>query len=468
MVTSYTVGSGLPLTREIPDKKGYCSMKKQWVSAALALLLILMIPVAVCADVIFPAPDTMTVGQEVNHLLATLDPGGTVWASPEQMPEGLYLVTEEFDGGVNVYLRGVPTVPGTYDLIINYSGSTSICTLRILPDESAQPTLVSVSVETLPLKTQYTVGDTLDPAGLSLLLEMSDGSTQIVTEGYSLSPILLETAGTQRIEVDYSGVLCYFDVEVEPQPEVIESIVIAALPEKVVYKPGERLDLTGLIVRVYTNNGPRDVGPEELSCSPMDLIQPGPQLITVSYEGLTCSFTIQVVEEETPVAMTVSRMPTKLDYTVGEALDPTGLILVVTGSLDSIEYLDSGYTCEPGILEQAGVQEIVVRFEDLECRFHVTVREAPAAHVSPAPVEATPDAEPDPASASTAPARPHPAPLLPVDRIPRGESGTQMAGVVAGAALAALLVLAFYVLFVNRSVRAYFAESLRDLFRRKT
>ena len=443
-------------------------MKKHWISAALAVLLILLIPVMASADVIFPAPGVITVGENVDHLLAVLDPEGTVWTNPDLMPPGLRLETEEFDGGINVYLRGVPTAPGAYDLVINYSGSSSICSLNILPGETPAPLLSGVSVATPPLLTHYTAGDTLDPTGLSVLLEMSDGSSETVTEGFSLYPTRLEKAGTQSIEVNYLGQLCYFEVEVEPAPEVIEGIGVAVLPNKIVYEPGERLEPDGLIVRVYTNNGTRDVGAEELDCSPMVLETPGAQQITVRYGEKACAFTVQVLEEEA-AGMAVFRLPDKLEYTVGETLDPRGLVLILTGSRSSVDYLDSGYTCEPIVLDHTGTQEITVRYEDLQCLFHVTVKEPPA---TPLP---SPTARPLPSpEATTAPyplptpgAEPVPAPVQPAERMPRQESGKLLAAVIVAAAVLALGILAVYVYVMNRNGQEYFAESIRDLFRRK-
>ena len=65
------------------DRKGYGkTMKKQWISTVLMLLLMLLIPVMACADVIYPAPEDFYVGVEVDHLLATLDEGGSVWTDP--------------------------------------------------------------------------------------------------------------------------------------------------------------------------------------------------------------------------------------------------------------------------------------------------------------------------------------------------------------------------------------------------
>ena len=443
-------------------------MKKHWISAALAVLLILLIPVMASADVIFPAPGAITVGEDVDHLLAVLDPEGTVWTNPDLMPAGLRLETEEFDGGINVYLRGVPTVPGEYDLVINYSGSNSICSLNILPGEIPAPVLSAVSVATPPLLTHYTAGDTLDSAGLSLLLEMSDGSTETVTEGFSLYPTRLEKAGTQPIEVNYQGMLCYFDVEVEPAPEVIEGMGVAVLPNKIVYEPGERLEPEGLIVRVYTNNGTRDVGAEELNCSPMELETAGSQQITVQYGDTTCFFTVQVLEEEA-VGMAVFRLPDKLEYTLGETLDPRGMILIVTGSRSSVEYLDSGYTCEPIVLGRTGTQEIIVRHDDLQCLFHVTVKDPPATPL------ASPTARPLPTpEVTTAPyplpapeTKPVPVPEQPAERMPQPESGRLLAAVIVAAAVLALGILVIYVYVMNRNGQEYFVESIRDLFRRK-
>ena len=437
-------------------------MKKQWISAALALLLMLLIPIAVWADVIYPAPEDFTEGVEVDHLLATLDPGGTVWTDPELLPEGLRLETEETEGGINVYLRGTPTVPGTYDLVINYSGHDSLCTVTILP--AAEP--VSISVESLPHQTQYTAGDVLNTEGFSVRVQMSDGSSYVASEGMSFYPTRLEQAGTQSIEVTYAGKLCYFDVEVEPGEEIIEGIGVVTLPAKVIYEPGDLLEPEGLSVRVYTNNGHRDVAAEELVCSPMLLEEAGQQLITVSYEGHECTFTVTVLEEEAPETMAVYRLPYKLEYEVGDTLDPSGLILVVTSNRDTVDYLDEGYTCEPTVLEVPGSQEIRVSFGDLECVYHVNVKSS-AAPISPppsAPSGGTGELSPSPTAAAvtTAPDRS-------TERFVEREEhpGVSLVGVIVIAAFLALVILAVYVFWMNRGGKDYFAESIRDLFRRR-
>ena len=294
-------------------------MKHKGLSALLVLLLILLIPVTASADVIYPAPGDFTVGVEVNHLLATLEPGGTVWTDPALLPDGLHLETEVTETGVDVYLRGVPTTPGCYDLLFRYNDVDSICTVNILPVE--EPVPVALTVFSLPQVTEYVAGDELDPEGLVLLVALSDGSSEEVTEGYELDPTRLEEAGIRSITVSYEGLQCFFDVEVAPALEEIEAISVHRLPEKLVYRVGEELDPSGLMIRVYTNNGTRDQF-SELLCFPTVLSEPGPQEITVVYQEQTCVFTVQVLAEEAEKSLSVHRLPDKLEYRVGRIWTP--------------------------------------------------------------------------------------------------------------------------------------------------
>ena len=447
------------------DRKGYGrTMKKQWISALLVLLLMLLIPVTASADVIYPAPDTITVGEEVNHLLATLDPGGTVSYDASRLPEGLYVLTAETADGINVYLRGVPTVPGTYDLLINYNGTESICPIHVVEKEVPAPVPVAIRVETLPNQTRYTAGDVLQSEGLSILVELDNGESYSVTEGFALYPTRLEKAGTRTIEVNYEGLLCYFDVEVAEAAEQIEGIGVLTLPDKVIYDVGDELDPRGLSIRIYTNNGTRDEY-SSLVCVPMELSQPGEQLITVYYQDHICTFTVHVLEEEAPASIAVYRLPSKLEYQLGDVLDTAGLILVETSNRDNPSFLEEGFTCEPVLMDEIGQQEITVSVGELHCSYYVTVRVASPPVLDP---NLDPEAEPvKPAPPTTQVIVPQ-RDLLP-DMTPESatQSGRLLVGVIAAAALLALLILAAYLFLINRGEGKYVADSVKDLFRRR-
>ena len=435
-------------------------MKHKGLSALLVLLLILLIPVTASADVIYPAPDDFVVGVEVNHLLATLDPGGTVWTDPGLLPAGLHLETIVTEAGVDVYLRGVPTTPGSYDLLFRYNDVDSICTVNILPGE--EPVPVALTVFSLPEVTEYVAGDELDPEGLVLLVALSDGSSEEVTEGYELDPTRLEEAGIRSITVSYEGLQCFFDVEVVPAPEEIEAISVHRLPEKLVYRVGEELDPSGLMIRVYTSSGIRDQF-SELLCFPTLLTEPGPQEITVVYQEQTCVFTVQVLAEEAERSLSVYRLPDKLEYRVGEELDTTGLMLAEYEGTREIRVVEGNFDCSPTYFSEPGRQRITVHLGELSCSFHVTVLSPSAPEPSAEPVQ-NPVLPAAPTVAMVEPAQEI---LSPRVNPEEEHSGPGLVAVIVSAAMAALLILGVYVFAVNRSGREYFAESVKDLFRRK-
>ena len=98
-------------------------------------------------------------------------------------------------------------------------------------DEAELP--ASIEVKTMPTKVAYTVGDTLDTAGLELTLTYNTGDTRTLTAGFTATPTALETEGTQEILVSYTEkdvtVTCTFDVTVaaavveEPEENTPES-----------------------------------------------------------------------------------------------------------------------------------------------------------------------------------------------------------------------------------------------------
>ncbi|MBR5561788.1 MAG: leucine-rich repeat protein [Clostridia bacterium] len=83
---------------------------------------------------------------------------------------------------------------------------------------STQPTtkktVVSVSVEKLPAKTNYLYKEAIDTTGIELEVVYSDGSREIVKSGYSVSPLTFTERGTQTVTVEYEGKTAEFDVTV--------------------------------------------------------------------------------------------------------------------------------------------------------------------------------------------------------------------------------------------------------------
>ncbi len=89
-----------------------------------------------------------------------------------------------------------------------------------------EATLQSISVKTNPTKTTYTVGETLNTAGLTLTATYSDKSTQTITSGFTCSPTKLDVAGFRTVTVSYGGKTATFGVTVN-NPALIQGKVKA-------------------------------------------------------------------------------------------------------------------------------------------------------------------------------------------------------------------------------------------------
>ena len=66
-------------------------------------------------------------------------------------------------------------------------------------------TIVGIAINSSPNKMQYYVGDTLDTTGLSLIVNYSDHSTEVIRDGFFCNLTKLDKEGAQRISITYRG-----------------------------------------------------------------------------------------------------------------------------------------------------------------------------------------------------------------------------------------------------------------------
>ena len=103
----------------------------------------------------------------------------------------------------------------TYQAGGSYSSDANVTLYAMWKAKSAPVTLSSISVKTMPSKTTYNVGDTLNTSGLVLKASYSNGTSSSVSSGFTCTPTKLSTAGTQKITVTYSGKTTTFNVTVK-------------------------------------------------------------------------------------------------------------------------------------------------------------------------------------------------------------------------------------------------------------
>lgn len=261
----------------------------------------------------------------------------------------------------------------------NNGASTTAYSDYITVSVSA-PTVSSISIRSLPAKTEYLVGEQLDTTGLQLAVRYDNGSYDYISYGYEVSSFTFSAAGTQNITVSYSGQTCTFSVYVKDPAKEITSISVSSRPSKTSYTVGEYINTSGLQLIVYSAAGSYTVN-SGFTVNPQYLGSEGTQRVTVTYEGKTCYFDVTVESDKETVV--IGTMPKLLTYYVGDTLDTTGLVLTVyKGSTRS--NVITGFTCSPTRLTTAGVQEITVYYNGATCTFRVTVN-----NTTPSPTATT-------------------------------------------------------------------------------
>ncbi len=103
----------------------------------------------------------------------------------------------------------------------------------------------SINVKTLPSKTEYVMGEDFDPEGLEVELVYSDGFTETLEEGYTISEFDSTLPGTKTITVTYKDFKTTFDVTVtEPEIEGTDWYYDSSTKTLTVYGNGAMPDYT--------------------------------------------------------------------------------------------------------------------------------------------------------------------------------------------------------------------------------
>ena len=225
-----------------------------------------------------------------------------------------------------------------------------------------------------PSKTTYFVGDTLDITGLELIATYNNGDTEKVTSGYTVSGFDSETAGIKTITVTYKEKGTTFEVEVVELSITLsnnslsfDSIGRTKALTATTAPSGQKITWTSSNTSVAT------VSDDGVVTAKGD----GNATITAkfTYNGIaystTCNVTVKV-----PVVLSsvsVSKMPAKATYFVGDTLDITGLELIATYSNGDTEIVTNGYTVSGFDSSTAGTKTVTVDYKGKTATFTVEV-----------------------------------------------------------------------------------------------
>ena len=228
-----------------------------------------------------------------------------------------------------------------------------------------------IRVTQRPTKTTYVTGNTLNTSGMKVTVTYTDGSTKVITSGFTCTPTKLETVGTQWITVKYGGTATAFNVKVEQRAQ---SIRVITKPSKTAYVVGNTLNTSGMKVRATYSDGTTKDVTSGFTCTPTKLTTAGNQWITVVYAGQSTAFSVKV--EPKAKTLRISQQPTKKTYNVGDVLNTSGLQLIATYDDGTAKVVTSGFVCSPVVLNTAGNQWITVIYGGQSTAYSVKVTKA--------------------------------------------------------------------------------------------
>ena len=276
--------------------------------------------------------------------------------------------TKDFDATeLNISYSGFDTTTAkTITMTGTYEGVSGTFDVVINPVE-----LVSVAVKTMPNKTKYYVGDEFDQTGLTLTATYNNGKTETIANGITCTGFSSDAVGSKTVTASYGGKSTTFNVDIEAVKLV--SIAVKTNPTKMSYYQGEALDSTGLTLTATYNNGKTETVTTGFTCSALDSSSAGQKTITVTYQGLTTTFSVTVIAVNL-VSVSVKTMPNKTSYFTGESFDQTGLTLTATYNNGNTETISSGIECTGFSSATAGQKTVTASYGGKSTTFTVEVK----------------------------------------------------------------------------------------------
>ncbi len=243
----------------------------------------------------------------------------------------------------------------------------------------------------------YNVGDVTSASGTSYAISYNSNGIfsncyfleGVATNYYSSGNTSL-TPAQMLLQSVYSG----FDFEnvwimvpnsSYPYPQLRDNIQdsgdmpsvvsIISLPEKTEYLTGDVIDLTGGMVKVIYQSGK-----EEIYDITSDMISGydnstvGTQTVTVTVQGVSDTFTVNMTARPVVTAVSVIFQPDKKTFIVGTEFDFTGAVAQVTYDTGVIEYIDiTDKNTTGGDINHIGKQTITFTAGDVSATFEVEV-----------------------------------------------------------------------------------------------
>ena len=211
--------------------------------------------------------------------------GGTIEIIKESGTSKVINITKDMVSGYN------PKKLGSQTLTVTYEGLTQQFIVNV------EDYISKIEIKK-PQKTEYEYGESLDLTGGKVSIIMASGKVEETVDmtASMISGYDKTKEGIQTIKVEYKGLQGNFQVNVIDK---IKGITLNSEPNKINYKYGENIDVTGATIKVIKSSGIYTIPVTNDMISGYNPQNVGIQVITITYEGFTAKFMVSVAEQET-------------------------------------------------------------------------------------------------------------------------------------------------------------------------
>ena len=259
---------------------------------------------------------------------------------------------------------------GNQTIIVNYGGLTT--SFEILINDK---TLVSISVSTLPDKTEYIEGQGLDVTGGKLLLTYDNGSREIIDITLAMCSVDMSKPGQVNVSVIYNGFTVIYPILIKEKTPV--SLIWVEKPEIRQIKEGMEFVYRGEVKIVYDNGSEeiKKVTALDFEVRGFDKYHIGKQNVSIVYKGteLSVDDTIEVIAKKLS-GLKIQSLPLKLTYKQGEVFNLDGLkVLANYDNQTTVLISNDDLIISLPDMNKLGKQVIVISYGDFKVEFEIEI-----------------------------------------------------------------------------------------------
>ena len=197
--------------------------------------------------------------------------------------------------------------------------------------------------------------------------------TSSITDGKTTTNLTLSVSSTVPVSILVKNAGVSQAVSYEKfVDKYVTGITVSKMPDKTTYYQGELFDSTGLTVSLTYNDGTAETITTGFEVSDFDSSSAGTKTITVTAFGKTTTFEISVLEASI-TAISVTTMPSKVNYHIGKEFDSTGIVITATASDGNT--IDVTKNCTYSGFDSSSPKQcgITVTYGNFTCTFEVTI-----------------------------------------------------------------------------------------------